>query len=173
MAVRPIITAPSPLLKQVSKPVETVDGATRALVDDMLETMYAAPGIGLAAIQIGIPKRIITMDVSKEPDPPAPLVLINPEIVWESDDGQTYEEGCLSFTDQYAEVDRAAGIEIKYLDRNGKPQRLKASGLLAVCIQHEMDHLEGVLFVDHLSTLKRSMILRRMGKAKRLNTAAE
>ena len=173
MALRPIVTAPHPLLKQVSKPVEVVNAATRELIDDMLETMYAAPGIGLAAIQVGIPKRIITMDVAKEPDPPSQLVLINPEIVWSSDTAQTYEEGCLSFPEQYAEVDRPASIEVKYLDRDGKAQVLKAEGLLAVCIQHEMDHLEGVLFVDHLTTLKRSMILRRMGKAKRLNTAAE
>lgn len=173
MAVRPIITAPSPLLKQVSKPVDQVDDATRALVDDMLETMYAAPGIGLAAIQIGIPRRIITMDVAKEPDPPAPLVLINPAITWRSDTAQTYEEGCLSFPEQYAEVDRPAAVEVKFLDRDGKEQTLRAEGLLAVCIQHEMDHLQGVLFVDHLSTLKRGMILRRLGKAKRLNTAAE
>ena len=173
MALRPIVTAPHPLLKQVSKSVEAVNDATRALIDDMLDTMYAAPGIGLAAIQVGIPRRIITLVVAKEPDRPAPIVLINPEIVWRSDIEMTYEEGCLSFPDQYAEVDRPGGIEVKYLDRDGTARVLKAEGLLAVCIQHEMDHLEGVLFVDHLSTLKRSMILRRLSKAKRLNTAAE
>jgi len=173
MAVRSIVTAPHPLLKQVSKPVAVVDDVTRALVRDMLETMYAAPGIGLAAIQVGIPKRIITMDVAEEPDPPAPLVLINPEILWRSDKAQSYEEGCLSFPDQFADVERPASIEVTFLDRDGQRQVLKAEGLLAVCIQHEMDHLEGVLFVDHLSTLKRGMILRRMSKAKRFNTAAE
>lgn len=171
MSRLPIITAPDPRLKLRSAKVKTVDDEVRRLIDDMLETMYAAPGIGLAAIQVGQPKQVIVMDLARDDEPPAPLHLVNPEIVWASDEDATYEEGCLSLPEQYAEVSRPAAIEIEYLDYQGHKRRLKAEGLKAVCIQHEMDHLEGILFVDHLSALKRNMILRRLLKQRRLNAA--
>ena len=171
MSRLPIITAPDPRLKVHSAIVPVLDDAVRRLIDDMMETMYNAPGIGLAAIQVGVPKRVIVMDLARDGEPPAPLHLVNPEIVWAADEDAVYEEGCLSLPDQYAEVSRPAEIEIAYLDYHGQALRLKAEGLKAVCIQHEMDHLEGILFVDHLSALKRNMILRRLLKQRRLNVA--
>ena len=167
MALLPILTAPDPRLKQKSKPVATVDDELRRLLDDMLETMYAAPGVGLAAIQVGVPKRALVIDVSRDEEPKNPLFLINPEIVWASDEDASYEEGCLSLPDQFADVARPAAVRVRYLDRNGNRKELEAEGLLAVCVQHEMDHLDGVLFVDHISALKRNMILRRLLKQKK------
>jgi peptide deformylase len=168
MAIREIITAPDPRLKEVSEPVPRVDDGIRRLMDDMLETMYAAPGIGLAAIQVGIPKRVIVMDLAKEGAPPEPRYFVNPEIVWASAEIKENEEGCLSLPDMFDFVERPAQARIKYLDYDGKPQVIEAGGMLAVCLQHEMDHLEGILFVDHISRLKRDMILRKLVKAKRL-----
>jgi len=170
MALLPIYTAPDPLLKTISTPVEKVDEEIRKLVADMFETMYAAPGIGLAAIQVGVPKRLLVMDVvgkGKE-EPPQPLALINPEITWVSDDDVTYEEGCLSVPEHYADVVRPAEVEVSYLDLDGQPQQLRADGLLAICVQHEIDHLDGILFLDHLSALKRNMILRKLLKQKKM-----
>ena len=172
MAVLPIITAPDPLLKLKSERVEQVDDALRKLMDDMLETMYLAPGIGLSAIQVAVPKRIVVVDVARDDEPANPLYLVNPELVRVSDELAVYEEGCLSLPDHYADVERPAEIEVEFLDYHGKKQSMKAEGLLATCIQHEMDHLEGVLFVDHISTLKRNMILRKLKKAKRLEAIA-
>jgi len=168
MAVLPIITVPDARLKQVSSPVETVDDALRRLLDDMLETMYAAPGIGLAAVQVGVPKRAIVVDISAKDEAPAPLFLINPEIVWTGDESIRCEEGCLSLPDQYAEVERPAEARIRYIDYDGKAQEIYAKGLLSTCIQHEMDHLEGILFIDHLSAIRRNMIVRKLIKARKL-----
>ena len=167
MALRPILVAPDPVLKAKAKPVENVDDELRLLMDDMLETMYDAPGIGLAAPQVGVSKRVIVMDIAHDDEPKAPLCMANPELVWVSDEDASYEEGCLSVPEHYAEVVRPAEIRVKYLDRDGKPQELKADGLLATVIQHEMDHLEGILFIDHLSSLKRNMILRKLLKSKK------
>ena len=167
MAVREIITVPHPLLKQVSKPVQGgVDDELRALMDDMLETMYAAPGIGLAAVQIGVPKRVIVMDLAREDEPPQPRYFVNPEITWRSDDMAVREEGCLSVPDIYDEVERPARVKMRYLDYHGAEIEEDADGLLAVCIQHEMDHLDGVLFIDHLSRLKRDRAISKVKKAK-------
>ena len=168
MAVRDILTAPDVRLKQKSKPVEGgVTDAHRALMDDMLETMYAAPGIGLAAIQIGEPSRIIVMDLAREDEPKAPRYFVNPEITWVSDDTSPYEEGCLSVPEIYEEVQRPARVKLRYLDYHGKAIEEDAEGIFAVCIQHEMDHLEGVLFIDHLSRLKRENALRKLKKARK------
>ncbi len=167
MAKLEIIAAPDSRLKVKSKPVKRVDDEVRRLLDDMLETMYAAPGIGLAAIQVGVAKRVITVDVSKEEEEAAPICLVNPEIIWVSDEDATYEEGCLSLPEHYAEVTRPASVEVRYQDRQGEIRHLKADGLLAICLQHEIDHLDGILFVDHVSALKRNMILRKLAKAKR------
>ena len=172
MAIRPIITAPNPWLKQVSAPVEEVDDELRALMDDMLETMYAAPGIGLAAIQIGVAKRVIVMDLSKDKDKPEPQYFVNPTLVWSSEEIEINEEGCLSVPDFYEDVERPHKAKFEYLDYDGKPQVLEAEGLLATCLQHEMDHLEGILFVDHLSRLKRTMILKKLAKAQKLKESA-
>jgi peptide deformylase len=171
MAVLPIITAPDPRLKVISTKVTVVDGTVRKLMDDMLESMYAAVGLGLAAVQVGVPKRVIVMDTAKQGEPSKPLYLINPEIIAASDTDVSFEEGCLSLPGQYAEVERPAEVEISYLDYHGKPRRLKADGLLATCVQHEMDHLEGILFVDHISALKRNMILRKLLKQRKLQAA--
>lgn len=171
MALLPIITAPDKRLEIVSTPVESVTDEVRAQLDAMLETMYAAPGIGLAAIQVGIPKRMLVIDVSREGEDRHPLHIVNPEFTWVSDEDSVYEEGCLSLPEQYAEVERPSEVKIRYLDRNGEEQELHATGLLAVCLQHEMDHLDGILFVDHISALKRNMILRRLLKQKRLAEA--
>ena len=167
MTVRKILTEPNPFLRQKSKPVEKVDDSIREIMDDMLETMYQAPGIGLAAIQIGIPKRIIVLDISKDPEKKEPLYFVNPEKVYTSEDQATYEEGCLSVPGQFAEIDRPNKCHIKYLDYNGDSKELKAEGLLATCIQHEIDHLEGILFIDYLSKLKRSMITKKLSKQKK------
>ncbi|QGZ94426.1 peptide deformylase [Terricaulis silvestris] len=168
MALRPILVAPDPRLKQKSAPVEGgVTDAHRALMDDMLETMYEAPGIGLAAVQIGEPLRIIVMDLSRDEDPKEPRYLVNPEILWASDELFTYEEGCLSVPDIYDDVERPNKVKLRYLDYDGKQIEEDAEGLYAVCVQHEMDHLEGVLFIDHLSRLKREKALQRLKKAKR------
>ena len=166
MAIRRIITEPNKLLRQISKPVNSVGKQEQKLMDDMLETMYAANGIGLAAIQIGIPKRIIVMDICKEENKKEPRYFVNPVIKNKDILKSTYEEGCLSVPNQFAEVDRPKKCDIEYLDYNGEKKILKAEGLLATCIQHEIDHLEGVLFIDYLSKLKKSMIIKKLSKNK-------
>ncbi|WP_049730789.1 peptide deformylase [Rhizobium ecuadorense] len=165
MTIKPLIILPDPLLRQISKPIERVDADLQRLADDMLETMYDAPGIGLAAIQIGVPRRMLVIDVSREGEEKQPQVFINPEIVTSSDDRSVYEEGCLSIPDYYAEVERPAVVSVKYLDRHGKEQTVEADGLLATCLQHEIDHLNGVLFIDYISRLKREMVIKRFTKA--------
>jgi len=167
MALLPIVWAPDPILKTVCKPVETVDDQVRKLVDDMLETMYDAPGVGLAAPQINLDRRVIVIDVADKDAEPEPMGLINPEIVWASDKTKIHEEGCLSLPDMFADVERPDRVRVEYLDRDGKKQSVEADGLLSVCLQHEIDHLNGLLFVDHISTLKRNMIMRKMVKAKK------
>jgi len=167
MARLPIIVAPDPRLKQRSIPVERVDDDLRRLMDDMLETMYAAPGIGLSAVQVGVPRRVIVIDVAHEGEERAPLRLVNPEIVWASDDKAALEEGCLSLPDHYAEVVRPRAVRVRFLDHENEIREIAAEGLLGQCIQHEMDHLDGVLFVDHLSAVRRNMILRKLAKARR------
>ena len=167
MAIREILVVPDPVLKLVSEPVEKVDDELRALMDDMLETMYEAPGIGLAAIQIGVPKRVIVMDIAGPDDPKAPRYFVNPEIVWASEDTAPYEEGCLSVPEIYDEVERPARVKLRYLNYAGEPVEEDAEGLYAVCIQHEMDHLEGVLFIDHLSRLKRERAVAKVKKQAR------
>ena len=169
MSLRPILTVPDPKLKLVSQTVERVDDALRALMDDMLETMYAAPGIGLAAIQVGEPVRVIVMDLAREGEEPAPRHFVNPEVVWASEETAPYEEGCLSVPEIYDEVERPARVKIKYLNYQGEEIVEDCEGLYAVCIQHEMDHLNGVLFIDHLSRLKRD---RAVAKVKKAKTAA-
>ena len=164
MSIKPLIILPDPALRLVSKPVERVDGALRKLADDMLETMYDAPGIGLAAIQIGEPLRMLVIDLAKEDETPAPQVFINPEILSSSDGRSVYEEGCLSIPDYYAEVERPAEVRVKFLDRDGKEHEVAADGLLATCLQHELDHLNGVLFIDHISKLKRDMVMKKFKK---------
>ena len=166
MAVKTILTEPNKILRQISKPVEKVGKEEQKLMDDMLDTMYAANGIGLAAIQIGVPKRIIVMDISKDQDKKEPRYFVNPVIKNKDPQKSTYEEGCLSVPNQFAEIDRPSQCEVEYLDYNGTPQVLKAEGLLATCIQHEMDHLEGILFIDYLSKLKKSMIIKKLSKNK-------
>ena len=167
MAIREILTAPDPRLREISKPVELVDDDIRELMDDMLETMYDAPGIGLAAIQVGVPLRVIVMDLADKDEEPDPRFFINPVISNPATETKPYDEGCLSVPEFYEEVDRPETCVVDYLDRDGTPQRLEAEGLLAVCIQHEMDHLNGVLFIDHLSRLKRDRILRKLKKEQR------
>ena len=169
MTVKTIVTEPNKILRQISKPVDNVGKEEQYLMDDMLETMYDANGIGLAAIQIGIPKRIIVMDIGKE-EKKEPRYFVNPVIMKKDSIKNTHEEGCLSVPDQFAEIDRPSKCEVEYLDYNGKKQLLKADGLLATCIQHEMDHLEGILFIDYLSKLKKSMIIKKLSKLKS-NTA--
>jgi peptide deformylase len=164
MALREILVIPDKDLRLVSRPVERVDDAIRALVEDMFETMYDAPGIGLAAIQIGEPVRVVTMDLAKKDDEKEPQVFINPEIVWSSDETSVHEEGCLSIPDYYEEVERPAQVKVKYLDLDGKAQEVTADGLLATCLQHEIDHLNGVLFIDHLSKLKRDRVIKKYTK---------
>ena len=171
MALLPIIVAPDPRLKIKAKPVETVDDDVRKLMDDMLETMYHAQGIGLAAPQIGDKRRVIVVDVAREGEDPQPMFLANPQIVGVSDDDRTHEEGCLSLPEHYAEVVRPDSVRIRYLDRENEIREIDAEGLLATCIQHEIDHLDGILFVDHVSALKRNMILRKLTKAKKLAKA--
>ena len=166
MSVKTILTEPNKLLRKISKSVDKVGDVERALMDDMLDTMYDAPGIGLAAIQIGIPKRIIVMDISRDEDKKEPRYFVNPIIKNKNEEKAKYEEGCLSVPDQYAEIDRPNTCEVEYLDYYGKKQLLKADGLLATCIQHEMDHLDGILFIDYLSKLKKSMIIKKLSKNK-------
>jgi peptide deformylase len=165
MAVREIIKLPDKRLRLVSEPVKRIDADIRKLIDDLFETMYHAPGIGLAAIQIGEPRRVITMDLSKKEDNHEPQVFVNPEIVWTSDETAKYEEGCLSIPDYYEEVERPAQVKVKYLDRDGKAREIEAKGLLATCLQHEIDHINGVLFIDHLSKLKRDRVIKKFAKA--------
>ena len=166
MALLPILTAPDPALKKISQPVKQVDASIGKLMDDMLETMYHAPGIGLAAPQVGVLKRVIVLDLAREGEEPQPLRIANPEVVWVSDDDATYNEGCLSVPEHYADVVRPAACRVKYLDQDNQQQEM-AEGLLATCLQHEIDHLDGVLFIDHLTSLKRNMILRKLLKAKK------
>ena len=166
MSVKTILTEPNKLLRLISKPVESVGDDERKLMDDMLDTMYAAPGIGLAAIQIGVPKRIIVMDISRDEDKKEPRYFVNPVIKNRNKEKVKYEEGCLSVPDQFAEIERPNACEVEYLDYDGKKKLLKADGLLATCIQHEMDHLEGILFIDYLSKLKKSMIVKKLSKIK-------
>ncbi len=170
MSIKSILTEPNKVLRQISKPVEKVTKDDQKLMDDMLDTMYAANGIGLAAIQIGVPKRIIVIDISKDQEKKNPRFFVNPVIKNKASENATYEEGCLSVPNQFAEIDRPSQCDVEYLDYHGKKQFLHADGLLATCIQHEMDHLEGVLFIDYLSKLKRSMIIKKLSKQKS-NTA--
>ena len=166
MTIKKILIEPNKLLREVSKSVEKVGDEERILMDDMLDTMYAAPGIGLAAIQIGVPKRIIVMDISRDENKKEPMYFVNPIIKNKNEEKAKYEEGCLSVPDQFAEIERPNACEVEYLDYDGKKQLLKADGLLATCIQHEMDHLEGILFIDYLSKLKKSMIIKKLSKIK-------
>ena len=167
MAIKTIITEPNEILRQISKPVSSVGNQERKLMDDMLETMYSAPGIGLAAVQIGILKRVIVIDISKGEEKKNPIFLVNPEITFKSNHTSTYEEGCLSLPGHFAEVERPAECHLDYIDYNGKKQKLKSKGLLATCVQHEIDHLNGVLFIDYLSKLKRDMIIKKLKKNKK------
>ena len=167
MALREILTEPNEILRKKSLLVDQVDGDIQKLMDDMLETMYLAPGIGLAAIQVGVPKRVIVLDIARKDEPKNPMYFINPEIITKSKDSLAYEEGCLSVPGQFAEIARPSNCYIKYLDYYGKPQELKAEGLLATCIQHEIDHLEGILFIDYLSKLKKTMIVKKLSKEKK------
>lgn len=172
MAKLQIIEAPNPALRTVSKPVAKVDDTLRKLMDDMVETMYAAFGIGLAAIQVGVPKRVIVLDLSMEDEPKKPQFFANPEVTWTSAEVGVYEEGCLSVPEHYAEVERPKACRVKFLDYQGEMREIEAEGLLATCIQHEIDHLNGVLFIDHISALKRRMILKKLTKAQREKLAA-
>ena len=171
MTIRPILTVPNPILKQVSKPVEKVTDETRALMDDMLETMYAAPGIGLAAIQVGVPLNVIVMDLAKEKEKPNPQYFVNPEILEDVEELKPYEEGCLSVPDVFDEVERPERVKLRYLNYDGEQVEEWAEGLYAVCIQHEMDHLKGVLFIDYLSRLKRNRAVKKVQKNEKLKAA--
>lgn len=173
MTILPLVIAPDERLNLPSQKVEVVDDAVRKTLDDLLETMYANDGIGLAAVQVGIHKRMVVVDVGIRNGKPTPMKLVNPEIVEDSEELSVYQEGCLSFPDQFSEVTRPAGVRIKYLDENGKEQSIEATGILATCIQHEIDHTNGVVFVDHISSLKRDMIIRKLKKAKRLGLVHE
>ena len=165
MALREILILPDKRLRLVSKPVAKIDSVTRKLIEDMFETMYDAPGIGLAAIQVGEPKRIVTLDLAKKDDPQNPQVFINPELVWQSKEIRTHEEGCLSIPEYYEEVERPAEVKVRYLDLDGKAREIEANGLLATCLQHEIDHLNGVLFIDYISKLKRDRVIKKFTKA--------
>ncbi len=167
MAIKMILTAPDPRLKKKAQPVASVDADVRQLMDDMLETMYAAPGIGLAAPQVDVLKRVIVLDIDREDTKTGPLFMANPEIVEASDEDATYEEGCLSLPEHYSDVVRPAKVTVRYLDRDGVQKDLACEGLLATCVQHEIDHLDGILFVDHISSLKRNMILRKLLKVRK------
>ena len=167
MTVRNIITLPDPMLRQVSEAVETVDERVVQLMDDMLETMYAAPGVGLAAVQVGVPRRVIVIDIADEDEPRSPICLVNPEIVRLGDNMRLYEEGCLSLPDVLVDIERPADVTVRYVDREGKQQELEAEGLLATVVQHEIDHLDGKLIIDFLSRLKRDMVVRRFKKQAR------
>ena len=167
MAIRQILVEPNKILRTKSTLVDKVDKDLQILMDDMLETMYAAPGIGLAAIQVGVPKRVIVLDIAPKDSPRNPMYFINPEIITKSETNSTYEEGCLSVPGQFAEIDRPNKCQIKYLDYYGEAKQIQAEGMLATCIQHEMDHLEGILFIDHLSKLKKTMIIKKLSKQKK------
>jgi len=173
MALRSIICLPDPRLRLISKAVEVVDDSIRELMDDMLETMYAAPGIGLAAIQIAEPLRVVVIDVAKKDDPPAPMFFVNPELLWSSEEKAPYEEGCLSIPEYYEIVERPTRVKVRYLDRMGAQQEIEAEGLLATCLQHEIDHTNGVLFVDYLSRLKRERVMKKFQKAARLRESEQ
>ena len=164
MALREIIKLPDPRLRLVSKPVATITDDIRTLVADMFETMYAAPGIGLAAIQVGVPQRVVTLDLAKKDEAKQPLVVINPELVWSSEERSTYEEGCLSIPEYYEEVERPAQVKVRYTDLDGQAHEVEANGLLATCLQHEIDHLNGILFIDHISKLKRDRVTKKFAK---------
>ena len=165
--IKKIIIEPDPILRKKCESLEIVDAETKKLMDDMLETMYAAPGIGLAAVQVGILKRLVVIDISKDEEKKKPIFLINPQIIHKSEKTSVYEEGCLSLPGQFAEIERPAKCTIKYIDYNGKEKDLKADGLLATCIQHEVDHLNGILFIDYLSKLKKDMIIKKLVKQKK------
>ena len=167
MTIKKILTIPDPILRRKSILVEKVDKEIKSLMDDMLETMYNAPGIGLAAIQIGVPKRVVVMDLSRDAEKKRPLYFVNPEITWKSNVNSTYEEGCLSIPNQFAKIDRPDKCQIKYLDYNGELKEIKVEGLLSTCIQHEIDHLNGVLFIDYLSKLKKDIIIKKVSKNKK------
>ena len=173
MAIRDILVIPDKRLRQKSEAVKTIGKTVRALVDDMFETMYAAPGIGLAAIQSGVPQRVVTMDLAKAEEPKAPMVFINPEVTWSSDETATYEEGCLSIPEYYEEVTRPKSVKVKFLDLDGKEREIEADGLLATCLQHEIDHINGVLFIDHISKLERDRVIKKFSKAAKRATADE
>jgi peptide deformylase len=173
MAVRDILIIPDKRLRLKSEPVKAVDKSLRALIDDMFETMYAAPGIGLAAIQIGVALRVVTMDLAKKDEPKAPLIFINPEVIWASDEKATYEEGCLSIPEYYEEVERPKSVKVKFLDENLKLQEIEAEGLLSTCLQHEIDHTNGVLFIDHISKLKRDMVMKKFKKVAKKTEGAK
>ncbi len=164
MAIRELVLLPDPQLKLVSKPVTEVTAEIRKLAADMLDTMYDAPGIGLAAIQIGVAKRVVTIDLAKSDEEKQPIVFLNPEIIWESEEASAYEEGCLSIPDYYEEVERPASVKVRYMNLDGKTVELEADGLMATCIQHEIDHLDGVLFIDHISKLKRDRCIKKFAK---------
>lgn len=168
MPVRPLVLLPDPILRQKSKPVENLDNSLQGLIDDMFETMYEAPGIGLAAIQIGVPLRVLVVDVKQEEGQARqPLAVINPEIVWRSEEYRNCEEGCLSIPEYYAEIERPSSIKMRYLERDGRPAELDAEGMLATCLQHEVDHLNGVLFIDYLSKLKRDRVIKKFKKVQK------
>ena len=164
MSIRPILIIPEPKLRAISKPVEKIDGEIRKLVEDMFETMYDAPGIGLAAIQVGVDKRVVTIDTARDGEDSKPVALINPEIIAASDEVSVYSEGCLSIPDFYEEVERPARVAVRFMDLEGKIREVEADGLLATCVQHEIDHLNGVLFIDHLSRLKRDRVIKKFTK---------
>ena len=165
MALRDIVVLPDKRLRQVSEPVKAVNAEVRALVDDMFETMYKAPGVGLAAIQIGVPRRVVTVDTAKKDEPKQPQVFINPEIVWSSEEKNNYEEGCLSIPEYYEEVERPSEVKVRFMDLDGKTQEVAADGLLATVLQHEIDHTNGILFIDHISKLKRDRVIKKFTKA--------
>lgn len=165
MAIRDILIIPDSKLRLVSEPIDAIDNDVRQLVEDMFETMYAAPGIGLAAIQIGVPRRVVTMDLAKKDEPKAPQLFINPQVTWSAEERAVYEEGCLSIPEYYEEVERPARVKVSYRDLDGRTHEIEADGLLATCLQHEIDHLNGVLFIDYISKLKRDMIVRKFKKA--------
>ncbi len=171
MALRDIIILPDKRLRLLSPPAKAIDAELRLLVDDMFETMYEAPGIGLAAIQIGVPTRVIVMDLAKKDEPKEPRVFVNPQVLWQSDERATYEEGCLSIPEFYEEVERPSKVRVRFLDLDGAEQELEASGLLATCLQHEIDHLDGVLFIDHISKLKRDRVIKKFAKAAKRSEA--
>ena len=165
MALRDIIVLPDKRLRQVSDPVQAVDAEVRALVDDMFETMYKAPGVGLAAIQVGVAKRVVTVDTAKKDEPKQPQVFVNPEVVWTSDEKGTYEEGCLSIPEYYEDVERPTQVKVRFMGLDGKTQEVEANGLLATVLQHEIDHINGILFIDHISKLKRDRVIKKFTKA--------